>query len=182
MARPEKVEKVKELDEIFSKSQGIYLADFTNMSVELAEKLRSEFREKNVNYKVIKNTLDKRAVEDKAYKDLSKYFQGPTAIAYSYDDPVTPSRILVDFAKENDTPQLKASVIEGKILDLDQTKEMAKIPSKEVLISRIVGGIKSPLSGLVFSLNGIVRNLVYVIHAIKEEKSKNENKNKGEEK
>ena len=59
---------------------------------------------------------------------------------------------------------------------------MAKIPSKEVLISRIVGGIKSPLSGLVFSLNGIVRNLVYVIHAIKEEKSKNENKNKGEEK
>lgn len=174
MARPEKVEKVKELSEIFSKSQGVYLADFTKMNVELAEKLRNEFRERNINYKVVKNTLAKRALGDEPFKDISKYFQGPTAIAYSYDDPVAPSKILVDFAKENETPQIKASIIEGKILDTDQTMELAKIPSKELLISMIVGGIKSPLNGLVYTLSGIVRNLVYVINAIKEEKSNNE--------
>jgi large subunit ribosomal protein L10 len=175
MPRPEKVEKINELDEIFSKAQSVYLADFTGMSVELTNKLRSQFREKNVGYKVIKNTFAKRAVAEKEYKDLNDHFEGPTAIAYSFEDPILPSKIIIDFARENEIPVLKASLVEGKAYDTDQTKELAKIPSKEILLSKMVGGLKSPINGLVFTLNGIIRNLVYVLDSVKEEKSKSEN-------
>ena len=174
MARPEKVEKVTKLDEIFSKAQSVYLADFTGMNVELTNKLRTQFRDKNVEYKVVKNTLAKIAVADKGYKDLDEYFEGPTAIAFSFEDPVLPSKIITDFAKENEIPVLKASLVEGKAYDAEKTKEMAKIPSREVLLSKMVGGLKSPINGLVFTLNGVIRNLVYVINSVKEEKSKSE--------
>jgi len=172
MVRPEKVKQVKELDEIFSKAQSICLADFTGMSVEMTNELRKKFIENDVQYKVIKNTLAKRALEEKKFKEISELFQGPTAIAYSYEHPIIPSKVMVEFADENDLPSLKGAVIEGKIYDIEKIKEIAKIPSKEELLSKMMGSLKSPINGLVFVLNGVIRNLVNVLDAIEKSKDK----------
>jgi large subunit ribosomal protein L10 len=101
---------------------------------------------------------------------LEELFEGPTAIAYSSADPVAAAKIFMDFAKENDKLVVKGGILSGQMLDVNAIKALGEIPPREVLLSRVVGGFQSPISGLVGALQGTLRKFVYTVDAIREQK------------
>lgn len=157
---------VKELSEKIGKAKSIILADYRGVTVEEDTKLRSSLRKEKVEYRVVKNTFLWRAVKENGLEELEQYMHGPTSVAISYDDPVAPAKILMNYSKENDKFQVKAGILEGKIIDMEKIKELASLPSKDVLVSKVLGGLKSPMYGLVNVLNANIRGLVTVLDAI----------------
>ena len=150
------------IDEIKAKletAQSAVVIDYMGITVEQADAMRKKLREANVDYTVYKNTLMKRAIEGTAFAPLADVLEGPSAIAISKDDATAPARILCKFAKDAKALELKAGVVEGQIYDKEMITKIASIPSKEVLIAKLLGSIKAPLS-----------NLAYLLNAIKEKK------------
>ncbi|NIM20101.1 MAG: 50S ribosomal protein L10 [Candidatus Latescibacteria bacterium] len=170
MARPEKVEAVESLSDIFKEARSVVLNDFTGLDVEKLTSLRRKCRESGVEYRVVKNTLAKRSVKDTPAKELEAFFEGPTALAISRESENLSAKILAEFAEEHEAPKLKAAIVEGKILDAAGVVELSKLPSREVLLSQVLAGIQAPGSGLVFVLQGAARKLMSVLEAIKNKK------------
>lgn len=165
-----KEKQVNELKEKLAKASSVILTDFRGVTVKEMTELRHRLRQANIEYKIIKNNLVIRAIKNSDIEMLSEYLQGPTAIAFGVDDPVTPVKILVDFAKEYKKLEIKAGVIQGKVLRDEEVKKVAKLPPKEVLIAQVVAGIQAPLSKLVNVLNSPIRALLNVLKAIEEKK------------
>ena len=170
MATAEKEAKVEELKAIMAETKGFYLADFTGIDVASVTELRSKLRDAEVQYQVIKNRLAIRAAEEVGITGLKEYFTGPTAIAYSKEDPIAPAKILQDFVTDGGKIQIKTGFIEGEILAADRVEALAKLPSKEELISKVVAGVQSPLYGLSGVLNGLLRGLVGALSAIEKQR------------
>lgn len=150
--------KVKELVEKFEKAEAAILTSYSGITVEQDTQLRKKMREAGVEYKVIKNTLTSRAVKELGF-DLDEYLEGPVAVAFSNEDPTAPARILAEFAEKNKAIELKAGIVQGKMFDTAKVVELSKVPPKEVLIAKLLGSMKAPVS-----------NFVYLINAIKEKK------------
>ncbi|MGE5472828.1 MAG: 50S ribosomal protein L10 [Ignavibacteriales bacterium] len=159
---------VQELSEKIKKSQSFVIADYRGITVEEVTNLRNELRKAKVEYKVIKNTLTRFAAEENGLTDLIPYLEGPTAIAISYDDIVAPAKILSDYQKKNDRFKLKVGYVEGKVISVEDIKNLANIPPKEVLISKLLGSFNSPITGFVTVLNENIRGLAAVLNAIAE--------------
>jgi len=170
MARPEKVKQVEELAEIFNNARGVVLNDFTGLNVEKISELRRLCEKAGVEFRVVKNTLAKRSIKGTPAEDLEQYFDGPTALASSRESENISAKILVKFAEEHELPRLKAGVVEGKVIDATHVLALAKLPSKEELMSKLLGGIMSPGNRLVSVLQGSLRNLLYALNAIVEKK------------
>ncbi|MGE5576325.1 MAG: 50S ribosomal protein L10 [Syntrophothermus sp.] len=170
MARPEKEAAVAELKEKLSAASGVVLTDYRGLKVKEITKLRSELRKAGVEYKVVKNTLLNLAAGQVEAGGLDAYLAGPTAIAFGYKDPVTPAKVIADFAKDHKNLQIKGGLLSGKVIDLDAVKALAELPSREVLLARMLAGFQAPISGLVNVLSGTTRNLVYVLEAIRKQK------------
>ena len=147
--------KVVEIKEKLEKAQAIILADYQGLTVEEDTQLRKNLREAGVEYKVYKNTLVKIAAKELNIEGIDAYLEGPVAIAFGYEDVTAPARILYDFSKDHKKLELKAGVVEGQFYDKDSIEQLASIPSKEVLIAKLLGSIKSPLSKLAYLLNAI---------------------------
>lgn len=146
--------KVKELTEKFQKAQSAILTSYIGISVEKDTELRKRMREAGVEYKVVKNTLTSRAAKELGY-DLDQFLAGPVAIAFGYEDPTAPARILADFAKESKFVELKAGVVQGQVFDTAKVVELSKIPPREVLLSRLLGSMKAPLSNFAYALSAL---------------------------
>ncbi len=170
MARPEKAKQVEELSEIFNNARCVVLNDFTGLNVEKISELRRLCEKAGVEFRVVKNTLAKRSIKGTPAEDLEQYFDGPTALAISRESENISAKILVKFAEEHELPRLKAGVVEGKVIDATSVLALAKLPSKEELMSKLLGGIMSPGNRLVSVLQGSLRNLLYAINAIVEKK------------
>ena len=168
MPTSEKIDKVEELTAAMAGAKAIYLADFTGIDVAQVTGLRNQLREADVSYQVVKNRLAKRAAVAAGIEGLSEHFIGPTAIAYSTDDTITPAKILQDFAEKDAHFTINTGIMDGKILSGDQVRALAKLPSREELLGKVVGSIQSPLYGFAAVLNGLLRNLVGVVAAIEE--------------
>jgi len=153
-------EEIKSLVELVKDAKSLVLADYRGISVSDVSAMRAELRKENIEYRVAKNTLLKRAVEGTEYAGIAEYLEGPTAIAISKDDETAPARILADYAKKVETFSIKGGWIDGNAADAATMNEIAKIPSKEVLIARVLGGF-----------NGPVRSLAYVLQAIVDKKN-----------
>lgn len=136
-------------------AQSIVLVDYRGLTVAQDTALRKELREAGVVYKVCKNTMMRRAFEGTDFAQLDEYLEGPNAIAISKDDATAPARILAKFAKDAKALELKAGVVEGAKYDAAGLAELAKIPSREELISRLLGSMKSPITNLARVLNQI---------------------------
>ncbi|SHK31504.1 large subunit ribosomal protein L10 [Anaerobranca californiensis DSM 14826] len=169
-AREEKALVVAELKEKFGSAQAAIITDYRGLDVARVTKLRAKLREAGVEYKVIKNTLAKLAVQDTELSELQQHLQGPTAVAFSYNDPVAAAKIISEFAKDNKELEIKAGILEGKVIDLAGVKALADLPSREVLIAQVLAGIQAPITGFVNVMQGNVRNLVYVLEAIRKQK------------
>ena len=174
MNRDNKQELVTEMHERLSRAKAVFLADFRGMTVDKATTLRNELRGASVEYRVFKNTLLDRAAQGTDMECLSPYLSGPTSIAISYDDPVSAAKVLSKFAKD---PQgkfvLKVGVLSGKVLDPKQIQALAELPSREVLIAKMLGSMQAPATNFVGVLAAVPGSLVRALDAIRAKKAGN---------
>jgi len=133
--------------------------------------MRKALREANLNYRVIKNTIGRLAVEDTPLESLKEHFVGMSAVAYSPNDPVGLAKVLSKFAKETDKVKFKAGVVEGRAIKVQDIAALASLPSKEELISKLMFVLNSGAQRLATALNGVPRNLVVVLDQIAKQKS-----------
>lgn len=157
--------QVAELIEVLNGATTGVLVDYRGLSVEEDTKLRNNLRAAGVKYFVVKNTLLRLAANQTGLEDLDSILHGPTALAVS-EDAVAPAKVLADFAKENETLEIKSGFMDGKVLSLDEIKTLAKTPSKETLIAKIMGSLNSPISGLARLLSTIAEGGVEIADLI----------------
>ncbi len=169
-SRKQKEKKVLEIKNDLENSQVMILTDYRGLSVAKMNQLRRILEADGIRYKVVKNTLTRLAAHQAGLEELDVYMEGPVAIAYGYDDPVTPVKLLVKFAKEHDELEIKGGVLEKQVMDESQIRRLADLPPKEVLLARVAGAFQAPLAGMANALQGNLRNLVYVLNAVKEQK------------
>ena len=151
--------KVSEIKEKMEKAQGIIFAKYQGLTVEEDTELRKALREAGVEYKVYKNTLTTLAAKELGFDGIVDALEGPLSVAFGYEDPTVPAKVLNDFAKNHKKLELVAGIVQGEIFDEAKVKQLATIPSREVLIAKLLGSFKAPLS-----------NLAYLLNAIKEQK------------
>ncbi|MCI6092666.1 50S ribosomal protein L10 [bacterium] len=136
-------------------AQSIVLVDYRGLTVAEDTELRKQLREAGIVYKVCKNTMMKRAFEGTDFAQLDEYLEGPSAIAISKDDATAPARIICKFAKTAQALEVKAGVVEGTVYDANGVAELSKVPSREELLSKLLGSLQSPITNLARVLNQI---------------------------
>ena len=147
--------KVVEIREKFEKAQSVVLASYQGLTVEEDTTLRKSLREAGVEYKVYKNSLVTLAAKELGIEGIEEYLEGPVSIAFGYEDATAPARILFDFAKSHKKLELKAGIVDSVIYNKEQVEKLATIPSKEVLIAKLLGSFKAPLSSFAYLLNAV---------------------------
>ncbi|HEY3874870.1 MAG TPA: 50S ribosomal protein L10 [Candidatus Kapabacteria bacterium] len=173
MTREEKAEVVSELREVIDRASGMYFTDFEGMTVEQTTRLRTELRKAGLSFKVAKNTLIRRALDEsgKLSDDVRKSLVRQTGVAFGFDDPVAPARILRDFIEKNqDRPALKLAYIEGQTYPGKDLKKVAAFPTKKDVMASIVGSLQAPMQGIVSVLGALQRDIVYLVDAIEKKK------------
>lgn len=168
--RPEKAGKVAELKDLLSSSKGAVLVDYCGLTVAEDTELRSKMREAGVKYMVAKNTFIRIAAKEAGVEGLDSYLEHNTAVAFSAEDPVAPAKILNDFSKDHKALEIKAGILDGKVIALDEVKALAELPSRDELLAKLVGSMQAPISGLVNVLQGTIRNFVYTLEAVRQKK------------
>ena len=148
MNRKEKAQVVSDFGEKIKEFRSAVLTNYRGLKVEQINLLRQRLREEKISYHVVKNTLMKRASKGTDLEKLDHYFEGPTAIAISYGDPVLLAKILSEFIKMQPSLEIKVGLIQGKVASPDEVKVLATMPSREVLLGQILGGIQGPASQL----------------------------------
>ena len=172
MKRSEKEQIVTEVAEVVSRARGMFFTDFSGLTVEQATELRREFRKSGVEYRVVKNTLIQKALEsatgyDKVYDKLA----GPTGVAFAFDDPVAPAKIIQKFSEKHSKLSLKVCVLEKEVYDGSKLDELAKLPTRKEVMASILGSIQAPLAGVPTVINAIMRDLVSVVGEIEKKKA-----------
>lgn len=170
MNKQSKEALVAEFAEKLKSVKAAFLADYRGLDVEQANTLRNKLREAGVEYRVVKNTLLRLAAKDTSIECLDEYLSGPTSIALVQDDPVTPAKALVEFAKQHNVFELKAGVLDGKLLVLNDIKALAELPSREELLAKMLGSMSAPATNFVGVLAAVPRSFVQVLAAIKDQK------------
>jgi len=171
MLRPQKVEVVEKLKQKMQQSKSLFITDFTGLNVAEINGLRRDFKKNGAEYLVVKNTLLKLAVKEMGLDPLLNYLEGPTGVALGYDDPLVPARILYDFSKKTDKPKTRAFWLEENLFQGEKLETLARLPSRQGLLSQIAGSINAPLANLVGTLDGLLRNFVGTLEAIIKTKS-----------
>ena len=170
MNREEKVAEVAELSGKFAKANIAIIADYKGLTVQILQELRHNLRRNDSEFRVAKNTLLIRAVEDTDYKGLQEHFVGTTAVTVSYGDPVSPAKILTDFCKDHPELKIRSASFGGKLLSVDDITSLSKLPSKEVLLGQMLSVMNAVPTGLVRVLSGVPRTFLYALQAIKDQK------------
>ena len=168
----EKEALVAQLHEKFKEAKAAVLTHFTGLNVEQITHLRRTLKKSAVEYTVVKNTLLRRASQDTDIELLVEHFVGPIAIALAYEDPVAPAKILTEFSKEQPAMEVKAGVVTGTVLTPQDIKALASLPSKEVLLAKLLSLLKFPHTRLVQVLNNPVQGLVSILDGATKTKEK----------
>lgn len=148
---------VAEIADRLKNAQAGVLADYRGLTVEQDTELRKKLREAGVEYTVLKNTLIRFAADEVGLSELDPVLHGPTAIATSTDDVIAPAKVLVEFAKNNEALEIKSGFVDGRVISVDEVKTYASIPSKEVLISKMLGSLQAPISKLARTLDAVAK-------------------------
>jgi large subunit ribosomal protein L10 len=166
----EKKRITKDLNERFTKAAVVFVTDYKGLDVAAINDLRRKLTEEEVEYQVAKNSLLIRAAEGTDVDLIKDIFKGPNAVALSYSDPVSPAKVLTDFAKDNKVFEIKAGVMDGAVLDSNQIKALADLPSREVLLGMLLSTMNSIPTGFVRTLAEIPRQFLNVLQALKDQK------------
>ena len=160
---------VEEIKGKVDEAQAVVLVDYRGLNVEELTELRSKYREAGIEYRVYKNTMMRFAFKDAGYEDFNEYLTGPNAIAFGFEDPVQAAKITHEFAKTHEKLEIKAGIVDGKIIDIEEVKSLASLPSREVLIAQALGGLNAPITGFVNVLQANISNLVYALDAVRQQ-------------
>lgn len=149
----------------------MYLTDFTGLDVKSLSVLRQSLRDSGAEYVVGKNRLVRRALMDANVPDVDQALKGPTGVVFGYDDVVAPAKVLADFAKAHqDRPAFKLGVLEGKVIAPEQISQLAKLPSREVLLSQLAGVLQAPMAALAGALDAKLQETIGLLEALKEKR------------
>ena len=173
MPNQDKIKIVKNIEEKFKNSSGLYFTKYTGMNVAQATKLRKNFRKNSVEYKISKNTLTKIAAINAGYDEeqISKFLDGQIGIAYSDSDPTAPAKVIKDFKKDNDEClDVVGLIFEGEFFEPEKYKQLASLPSKEELLTKFVVGLNSPMTKFSSALNSVMGKMVTVLESLKNSK------------
>ncbi|HAR62717.1 MAG: 50S ribosomal protein L10 [Candidatus Margulisiibacteriota bacterium] len=170
MVRPEKVKVVDETRSIIDESSIAIVADYRGTNVTKLNELRNKLRESDTVCKVLKNTLVKIALTEAKVPFNEELFVGPSIFIFGKSDPVTPAKVLADFAKNNEFFKVKGGFLDKKQITIADIKNLASLPNREQLIAQVIGTMNAPIRGLVTVLSGPMRNFANVIEAIRKQK------------
>jgi len=174
-ARPEKEAAVAELKEKLGRAKSVVLVNNRGLSVAQVTKLRKKSREAGVEYRVAKNTLMRIAAQESGVAglaDISSLLEGPTTFAFGYEDPVAPAKVISNFIKEGKiaTLEVKGGWLEGRVLTPGDIKALADLPSREVLLAQVLGGMQAPMYGFAGSLAAVLRQFAYAVEALRQQR------------
>ena len=173
VTRDKKREIVAELVELLNKTNGFYFIDFKGMSVKSMHAVRNEMKKKNIGLRVAKNTLIKLAFNQATGVEMPvEDFTGQTALVLGYEDPLAPAKILKEVIEKNKLPLFKGAIIEGQYFDETTLKKLAAMPTKPEIIASILSSLEAPISGIVGSINAVLRDLAGVIEEVAKKTSK----------
>lgn len=150
-----KQQVVTEIAEKLRASKSTIVVDYRGLTVSEATELRKNLREAGVEFKVYKNSLTRRVAESAEMAELNEFLTGPNAIAFSNEDVVAPAKVLNDFAKNHEALEIKAGVIEGKLVTLDEVKAIATLPSREGLLSMLLSVLQAPIRNLALATKAV---------------------------
>ena len=165
ISKEKKQELVKSYAEEFSRSQAAFLTDYRGLPVTELNRLRNKMREVGSGYHVVKNRLVKLALREAGLPVPEEFLQGPTAIGFCYEDVIAPAKVLTEYAKESKVLSIKGGILGDKVVDIQAISSLANLPPRDVLLAQLVGGIQSPVAGLVNVLSSTLRGLVTVLKA-----------------
>lgn len=165
MNKQQKADTIAELKDTLAKVPSLVLADFRGVTVAQVNGLRSEIRKNDCVYRVIKNTLVKKAIEGTALEALAPHFRGPTAVAYSFNDPVAPAKVLSKFAEDLEHLEIKAGFVDGEVLDAKGVDRLAKMKSKDELRADFLALMMAPATELVRLLAAGPTNFLLLLKA-----------------
>lgn len=166
-----KAQIVEEIKEKISSSQSMVLVDYRGLNVAQLTELRKRYRDAGVDYKVYKNTMMRFAFKELGLEEFNEFLKGPSAVAFGINDPVSAAKISTEFAKINDKLEIKAGIVDGKVINAEGVKNLAELPPREVLIAQVLGGFNAPIQGFANVLQGTIRGLAIALNAIAEKKS-----------
>jgi large subunit ribosomal protein L10 len=167
MNRNEKTESISEIKELLESSTAVYLTDYHGIDVEDISDIRNQFRDEGVRYRVFKNTLVKRALDEVGkYDKIADHLTGMTGFAFTSTNPLAPAKIINKYFVDKEKLSLKACYVEGEYFDGSQLNALAALPTKDELIASIMGSLDSPVSGIVGAINAVMRDLVNVVDQV----------------
>ena len=166
---------VAQLKEQLESAKGVVLTSYKGLTVAQDTELRRELREAGVSYHVVKNTMLRIAAKEAGIEGIEEHLEGTTAFAFSTEDAVAPAKVICGFIKKNkledaEVLTVKVGMVEGKVIGVDEVKALAALPSREELIAKLLGSMNAPISNTVNVLQGVIRNAVYVLDAIRPQK------------
>lgn len=167
-----KREQVAEITQLLKDAHSVVVVSPVGVTVEEITALRAKFRQNGVDYRVLKNTLVRRAMDDLEIKEFDELLKGPSAFAFGMSDAVAPAKIISDYIAEskNNKITIKAGLVEGHYMDAKGVEALAKLPSREVLIAKMMGSLNAPATNLVGVLSATLRSLVYAVDAVRKQK------------
>lgn len=168
--RQKRIAITNDLKDKLSKAKTVVVTDYRGLNMTQLQELRAELLKNEAEYTITKNRLVARAAKDAGYT-IPEELEGPTAILTAYGDEISPIKTLATFIKTNKMPEIKLGFLNQEFLSVDKVNQLAKLPSRDELIGKVVASISSPLYGLVGALQGNIRNLLYTLNAVKEQKS-----------
>ena len=170
--RAERTAVIEELEKNLKEASGIFLADNHKINVEKITKLRSDFRNAGIRYMVVKNKLAQTAAKRIGRDDLVPHFNGPTGMAITTGDGTVPAKIIRDFQKDNkELLSLKVAMVDGNVFSPEDAMRLADLPSREALLSQLLGCLEAPMGKLVGSLSGVFTKLTGTLTALKDKKA-----------
>ena len=171
MPNAKNLKKVDELTEKLGRAKGVYLTDYIGLNVQDISALRKDFYENDVEYLVAKNTLLKIAANNTNLNDLDSVLNGSTAVAFSYEDPTSPARVIKKFTKDNELPKVKGIVIDGDFIDGSEFDRIANLPTKEESLAKFLALLQSPVIKLIWALKSPMSDITNMLNNLKEKES-----------
>jgi large subunit ribosomal protein L10 len=171
MKLDKKKEITEEIREKFSRAQIVILTDYKGLNVEHITDLRQKLRQADVEYKVVKNTLLRRAAPGTPAEPLRDSFVGPSAVAMSYTDPAAPAKVLTEFAKTHSKFEIRSAAMAGELLSTDAIKQLSSLPSREILLGQVLSVMNAVPTSFVRVLSEIPRQMLNVLTAIRDQKT-----------